>query len=159
MNSRGIIATFIALLLSSLIILAGMQPYSIYGKIFGINSFKGTPKELYKLEKDELLKINEIEEKDAEYILNKFTRKNVDRHIDYMKKNNIDIININDKEYPKLLRKIYDPPISLYIKGNKNILNNSAVAIIGCREATEYGKKAAKYFSYNIVIVLADYSS
>ena len=109
-----------------------------------------TPKELYKLEKDELLKINEIKEKDAEYILNKFTRKNVDRHIDYMKKNNIDIININDKEYPKLLRKIYDPPISLYIKGNKDILNNSAVAIIGCREATEYGKKAAKYFSYNI---------
>ena len=49
MNSRGIIATFIALLLSSLIILAGMQPYSIYGKIFGISSFKGTPKELYKV--------------------------------------------------------------------------------------------------------------
>ena len=67
-----------------------------------------------------------------------------------MKENNIEIITINDKEYPELLKQIYDPPKKLYIKGNKNILNSNSIAIIGARETTEYGKKAAKYFSYNL---------
>lgn len=67
-----------------------------------------------------------------------------------MERNNIDIISINEEEYPKILKEIYDPPISLYIKGNTEILNNKSIAIVGCRDATEYGKKAAKYFSYNL---------
>ena len=67
-----------------------------------------------------------------------------------MQKNNIDVVNIQDKEYPQMLKEIYSPPISLYIKGDKNILNNNSIAIIGCREASEYGKKASKYFSYNL---------
>ena len=67
-----------------------------------------------------------------------------------MQKHNIDIININDENYPKILKEIYDPPISLYIKGNKNILNNTSVAIIGCRQASQYGIKVAKYFGYNL---------
>lgn len=29
-------------------------------------------------------------------------------------------------------------------------MNNLSIAIIGCREASEYGKKAAQYFSYNL---------
>ncbi len=67
-----------------------------------------------------------------------------------MKKNDIDIISINEEKYPKILKEIYDPPISLYIKGNTEILNNKSVAIVGCRDATEYGKKATRYFSYNL---------
>ncbi len=58
------------------------------------------------------------------------------------RKNKIDIISINDREYPQILKEIYDPPISLYIKGNKDILNNPSIAIIGCREANQImGKK------------------
>lgn len=67
-----------------------------------------------------------------------------------MWENNIEIITIVDKEYPQILKQIYDYPISLYIKGNKKILNNRNISIIGCREATEYGKSVAKYFAYNL---------
>jgi len=67
-----------------------------------------------------------------------------------MEKNDIDIISITEEKYPEILKEIYDPPISLYIKGNTEILNNKSIAIVGCRDATEYGKKAAKYFSYNL---------
>ena len=67
-----------------------------------------------------------------------------------MEENNIDIICIKDKEYPSLLRKIYSPPICLYIKGNKDILNNVSISIIGCREASNYGINTAKEFAYNI---------
>lgn len=109
-----------------------------------------TPENIYKLDKDELLKIEGIGEKLADKILNEKVRASVSKHIEYMQKNKIDIININVESYPQQLKKIYDAPISLYIKGNKDILNNKALAIVGCREASEYGKKAAKYFAYNL---------
>ena len=67
-----------------------------------------------------------------------------------MKKNKIEIITIEDKEYPQKLKQIYDPPKILYIKGNKKILNNKSIGIVGCREASEYGKKSAQYFGYEL---------
>ena len=111
-----------------------------------------TPKKIYELNKEELSKIKGIGigTQIVNNILEEKTRKDVNKHISYMEKNNIDIISIIDKNYPQNLRNIYDPPISLYVKGNKNILNNKAIAIIGCRQASEYGRKAAKYFGYNL---------
>ena len=64
--------------------------------------------------------------------------------------NEIKKITIESEKYPKLLKQIYDPPKCLYIAGNIEILNNLGIAIVGCRDATEYGKKAATYFSYNL---------
>lgn len=55
----------------------------------------------------------------------------------------IEKIKINDNEYPRLLKNIYDPPKQIYILGNKEILNNESIAIVGSRNATEYGKKVA----------------
>ena len=109
-----------------------------------------TPENIYKLDKKELLKVSGIGEKLADSILDKSLLEKAERNIEYMIKNKIDIISIYDKEYPQILRKIYSPPISLYIKGNKDILNSYNIAIIGSREPSEYGIKAAKYFSYNL---------
>ncbi len=109
-----------------------------------------SPKEIYNLKKEELLKINGIGEEIATNIINSKNEKIINYHIKYMEKNNIDIIHIYEKDYPQLLKEIYDPPISLYIKGNKSILNNKNIGIVGCRECSEYGKKAAKYFAYNL---------
>ena len=108
------------------------------------------PEIIYNLKKNELLKIEGIGEKIAKNILDENIKKEINRHITYMEKNDIDIISINEEKYPKILKEIYDTPISLYIKGNTEILNNKSIAIVGCRDATEYGKKAAKYFSYNL---------
>lgn len=108
------------------------------------------PKNIYKLEKKELIENNKIGEKTAEIILDENIRLKLDRYLKEMEKNKIDIITIKDKEYPNILKEIEDFPLMLYIKGNKNILNNKNIAIIGCRECTEYGRKAAVYFSYNL---------
>jgi len=109
-----------------------------------------TPENIYKLDKGELLKIEGIGEKLADKILDEKVRASVSKHIEYMQKNKIDIININVESYPQQLKKIYDAPISLYIKGNKEILSKKAIGIVGCREASNYGKSAAKYFSYHL---------
>ena len=58
---------------------------------------------------------------------------------------------IEDKEYPKSLKKIYDPPKKLYCLGNISLLNNKKkIAIIGCREYSEYGRKIGLEFSYQL---------
>lgn len=108
------------------------------------------PENIYRLNKDKLIKIQGIGEGLANNILDINIRKAVYKHIKYMEKNNIDIITIVDKKYPNNLKEIYDPPVILYVKGNINILNNNNIAIVGCRNASDYGKKAAKYFGYNL---------
>ena len=50
------------------------------------------------------------------------------------------IIKINEKEYPKKLKKIYAPPQELYVLGNSEILNENSIAIVGCRNCSTYGK-------------------
>ena len=108
------------------------------------------PEKIYNLTKEELLKIEGIGEEIANNIIISKNEKILNYHIKYMKENKIDIIHIYEKSYPQILKQIYDPPVTLYIRGNKEILNNKNIGIIGCRECTDYGKKAAKYFAYNL---------
>jgi len=72
------------------------------------------------------------------------------RYLEYMQKHNIGIINIYDKKYPEKLKHISNPPILIYIKGNKEILSNRAIGVIGCRLCSEYGKTTATHISYDL---------
>ncbi len=109
-----------------------------------------SPEAIYNLKEKELLKIKGIGKKTIEAMLDSNIRKYVTKHIAYMQRNKINIISIYDKEYPRLLKEIYDLPISLYVKGNVSILNRKSIAIVGCREASAYGIKATKYFAYHL---------
>ncbi|MCI9016692.1 MAG: DNA-protecting protein DprA [Clostridia bacterium] len=109
-----------------------------------------SPKEIWNLEIEELTKIEGIGEKTAQNILDYKYKKDLEKYIDYMKKYKIDVITIQDKEYPKKLKNIYSAPILLYTKGNKNILNESSISVIGCRQCSKYGEKIAKKISYEL---------
>lgn len=52
-------------------------------------------------------------------------------------------ITLEDKDYPPLLKEIPDPPKILYYKGSPELLKKEAVAIVGTRRPTEYGKDVA----------------
>lgn len=62
----------------------------------------------------------------------------------------IKTIKINNKLYPKKLRKIENPPKQIYILGDEKILNDFSIAIVGCRLCSEYGKKMAQSIAYNL---------
>ena len=107
------------------------------------------PKAIWNKTKEELLE-DGIKESYANEIINNIYRQNLHKYLKYMKENSIDIITIKDKEYPHKLKVIYDPPIVLYIKGNKKILNEKAIAIVGCRLCTNYGADVAKKIAYTL---------
>lgn len=56
----------------------------------------------------------------------------------------IGIMTFLDERYSPLLREIADPPWVLYYRGNWELSHRPAVAIVGTREATAYGRKVAE---------------
>ncbi len=75
-----------------------------------------------------------------------------------MKKDNFEYVSVLEDDYPKLLRKIYDYPLGLFIKGNRDLLNKNHVSIVGTRKITHDGKlmcqRVIKHLSeHNVTIV------
>lgn len=62
----------------------------------------------------------------------------------------IDFISYISSRFPKRLRKIPDPPFAIYVKGKLPEENVPAVAIIGARACSEYGKKVAGMFGQKL---------
>lgn len=109
-----------------------------------------TPENIWKLNKNELMQTKGIGENIANNILKKEYRENLEQYVKYMKKYNIGIITLKDKDYPKNLLHIYDAPAILYYKGNKELLHTDMIAMIGCRECSDYGKEVSVKFSYEL---------
>lgn len=122
-----------------------------------LDKFK-CPEEIFKVKISEIEKIEGIRKIAIEGIENS---KNIDllkRYEEYILSHKIKLINIFDKEYPQALKEIYNPPITLFAKGNLNLLGKKSIAIVGCRDASIYGIKTAEEFAYklskeNIVVI------
>ena len=67
-----------------------------------------------------------------------------------MIKKQIEFIPVCDEFYPKRLKEIYDPPVGLYVKGDKKILRDLSLAIIGTRNPSQYGEEITKKFAYEL---------
>ena len=64
-----------------------------------------------------------------------------------LKEKGIDFISLWDKEYPEKLKEIYDSPAGLFVKGKLPENDRPALAVVGARHCTSYGRMAAKEFS------------
>ncbi|MBU0501707.1 MAG: DNA-processing protein DprA [bacterium] len=77
----------------------------------------------------------------------------IDRAGELIKKaqeKNITIISQEDNCYPPLLKNIYDPPLNLYVKGDPSLLKKKAIAIVGTRRASHYGREIAKKLAFDL---------
>jgi DNA processing protein len=60
--------------------------------------------------------------------------------LEFIEKNNIDPIYFTDKKYPSRLKLCEDAPLLFYSKGKAEFNNEKTIAIVGSRQATNYGK-------------------
>jgi len=67
-----------------------------------------------------------------------------DQELEKMIANNTIAITIDDEHYPKLLKEIHNPPFILFARGNINLLQNPAIAVVGTRHLTHYGKQVTE---------------
>lgn len=77
-------------------------------------------------------------------------------------KSKIKTIRLGDEKYPEKLKNIYNKPQELYVIGNEKILNDRTIAIIGCRDCTNYGAENAYKFGYELakkgIIVISGFA-
>ncbi len=57
------------------------------------------------------------------------------------------IVTLWDKDYPENLKKIYDPPVMLFVRGTLSEEDKYSVAIVGTRDPTTYGKHVSEKFA------------
>ncbi|MDS3994270.1 DNA-processing protein DprA [Staphylococcus capitis] len=63
-----------------------------------------------------------------------------------MSKKNLKFLTYFDKNYPQLLKEIYDFPYIIFYKGNKQLFNYPhTLAVIGSRKSTSYTAQALEY--------------
>ncbi|HDR90839.1 MAG TPA: DNA-protecting protein DprA [candidate division Zixibacteria bacterium] len=75
----------------------------------------------------------------------------INEEIDRIEEKDVRVLTPIDKEYPRLLRSILDPPSILYVKGDLTAKDEIAVGIVGTRRATRYGIEQARRFSEYLV--------
>lgn len=64
-----------------------------------------------------------------------------------MEKDGYFTISYFDSDYPQLLREIKDPPVILYCRGDKSVLNCDKFTMVGNRKASSYGLRLAQNFA------------
>ncbi|WP_240548241.1 DNA-processing protein DprA [Paenibacillus lignilyticus] len=79
----------------------------------------------------------------ATAISNAFSTVRAEERQARMSKHGIQVITWFDDSYPKLLREIPQPPWILYAIGRVELLHRHAIAIVGTRGPTAYGRKTA----------------
>lgn len=76
----------------------------------------------------------------AEIIANKKAQLNLESEFTKLSNADISIISYVDAQYPELLREISHQPTLLYYRGNRLIKDELALAIVGTRKMSAYGK-------------------
>lgn len=69
------------------------------------------------------------------------------RTIEVCEANGIRIVMPDEACFPRLLRELPDPPSVLYVRGELLEIDNLAIAIVGTRGASQYGRAQAERFA------------
>ena len=99
----------------------------------------GSIKEAWLASNADLLEIEGLSLDKIENFVQKRKSVEPDKLPDEIEKRGINVITIGDKNYPALLKEIYNPPAALFVKGNLEECNlDKTLAIVGSRKASHY---------------------
>jgi DNA processing protein len=102
------------------------------------------PERIFQASMSDLLRVDGIRKEVAYSILKKRWEGDPEKELEKAEANGVRILTYSDPAYPGLLKEIHDPPMVLYIKGADIPDNRVFIAVVGSRNATDYGLKAAE---------------
>lgn len=110
-----------------------------------------TPERLYRVESRELSVFMNQESvfNQADYrnlIASRPTFSQYQAKVQQLNENQIEVITFSDPDYPEELKEIYDAPLLLYVTGRRWPWS-TALAIVGSRQCTAYGRQMAHFFA------------
>jgi len=123
--------------------LLNLSPQKISNILSGFNDID----EIFRADKSRLKEISCLQNNEIEEVLTLRDSAILERELELIAKEKIDCLDVFDPDYPKLLKEISNPPLVLYLKGERKILGKFLFAIVGSRKSTGYGASIAKDFS------------
>jgi len=63
----------------------------------------------------------------------------------------VKVLTLADPDYPAQLKEIYAPPPVLFVKGHCEVFTKHAIAVVGTRRCTQYGKSATSMLVKELV--------
>ena len=102
-----------------------------------------TPEQIYKASDKLLNSVSGIKEKDVSAIIESRNNEYIYRGYNDLERMRIKFTYPGKNDYPEKLMNIYDYPYILYYKGRLPQANVPAIAIVGARNCTEYGRTIA----------------
>lgn len=79
-----------------------------------------------------------------------------ERELEFVEKNHLTCLTFHDEAYPSRLRECEDAPLALFFKGNANLNKLKVVAMVGTRQASEYGKQFCADFVHDLAALCPD---
>jgi DNA processing protein len=77
--------------------------------------------------------------------------KDVARELDSIERDGVQVLTWDSPRFPERLLNIYNPPIMLYVRGELPAETVPAVAVVGTRKATAYGREVTKEICRGLV--------
>jgi DNA processing protein len=123
-----------------------------------VNHF-GDPETVMNATERELIGVDGIDKSLARKIISERDfEEDIQLQLSRLNKSEARIVTFWDKDFPENLKKIYDPPVMLFIRGELSSSDKYSVAVVGTRNPTTYGKHVAEKFAaelaeHGIVVV------
>lgn len=74
----------------------------------------------------------------------------VEKDLRWIEQHQVHVITSDDEYYPVLLKEIHDAPLVLFVRGDKNVLMQPQIAIVGSRNPTPTGNELAKQYAHEL---------
>lgn len=87
---------------------------------------------------------------DLESILHSKDKERIHKEYRRLIERGIRFISKEDEEYPDKLRQIYNAPFAIFVKGRLPGNEQKAIAIVGARECSSYGKEVTRYMAKSL---------
>lgn len=101
-------------------------------------------KNIYECPIEKIIEIVRASSWVTEHIYNSRNTFKLEREYEKLQKMEVQFISCKDAEYPEKLRNMNDMPGGLFVKGELPLGKEKAVAVIGARECSSYGKFIAR---------------
>ncbi|MEA1964030.1 MAG: DNA-processing protein DprA, partial [Candidatus Aerophobetes bacterium] len=108
-----------------------------------IVEYFGSPQKVLSASFNDIAKVPGLDKKAVLSIM-QAEKIDIDNEITELNKIGVNIVGFQEPLYPSNLLTIFDPPFILYVRGKLKKEDVNAIAIVGTRRATTYGKLTAR---------------
>ncbi|MEO0896752.1 MAG: DNA-processing protein DprA [Bacteroidota bacterium] len=129
--------------LLSLALTRGLGPVTIKNLI----AYCGGIEAVFEASKSKLLKTPGVGDQTLKLLRSKQELSRAEQEIKYCQRHGIEILSYLDPDFPQLLSFIHDAPLILFKKGPLNLNAQPALAIVGTRRVSPYGRELAEIFA------------